>query len=777
MTARGPLACLASLATLLAVQVFPAPDANAGVAEDKCAAALAKAGTKYFGLALKTVSTCELARASGKIDEATNCRPWDGAITDAKTELKLGKAEDKFASSLEKGCTGVVDFSDVVAGRPCDGSPDLATLTTCSVEDGFRADAASLIETVFADNGSLESKPPGELCQKATSKALVKLASARMKERGKCLKNLSKGKIAGPCPDAAAAAKLDSAVSKAGDAIGKSCGAGGVSGANAVVPGFPCDLFEGATFRRGSGASNSLSVQVRYRRCMLAAGSGVGDMASDRAEQQPEPAAFPAGVAAGDATASGFMVWTETADPSDVTLEVASDADFATIVHTDTLTPDVAAGSTVRADVSGLDPATTYFYRFTQGSETSRSGQVRTLESSPMLASLRFSFTGDSNAAFKPFAVLDEISQHDPEFWLYIGDTIYGDDARSGSGVATTRTEYHDKYRENREDRALRDVLANVGVYTIWDDHEVTNDFWGNDPSIQTQMEAGNQAFRDFFPLREDGGDPMKLYRSFKVGELAEFFLLDDRQYRDAQATVTEPACITGTCSVAATDCATDGNCPMGETCHKGTCSDTDDPCSVQADCDAIQLGQTCDPLSGDTLPNLACTLEINDPGRTYLGATQLAWLENALLASTATYKFIGNGPLFQELLFVPYDRWEGYSAERDELVDFITTNSIKNVVFLSTDIHAAIVNNQVSDTSIIEAVGGAIGMDPILRELPPSVAALVPALPGLFPGVQYYDIDRFNVVNATVTGSGLTLEWRDGSGQLLQSSTYPAQP
>ena len=46
--------------------------------------------------------------------------------------------------------------------------------------------------------------------------------------------------------------------------------------------------------------------------------------------------------------------------------------------------------------------------------------------------------------------------------------------------------------------------------------------------------------------MREDSGDPMVLYRSFKWGDVAEFFLTDNRQYRSAQAYVTEPACLSG---------------------------------------------------------------------------------------------------------------------------------------------------------------------------------------------------------------------------------------
>jgi hypothetical protein len=294
------------------------------------------------------------------------------------------------------------------------------------------------------------------------------------------------------------------------------------------------------------------------------------------------------------------------------------------------------------------------------------------------------------------------------------------------------------------------------------------------------QMAEGNQALRDYFPIRENGGDPEQLYRSFKVGELAEFFMLDDRQYRDAQADLTEPACIEGVCSVTLDTCTGQSSCDAiqpGQTCHKGTCSDTGDPCSLVADCDLIQGGQTCDPNSGAALPGLVCQAEIDATGREYLGATQLAWLKDGLLNSTATFKFVANGPLIQELLFVPYDRWDGYTAERQDLLDHIDTNSIENVVFLSTDIHAAIVNDAVGGTSVREIVAGAVGMDPIIRELPGTVGALVPQLPLFFPDVKFYDIDRFNVGIINVTSSAMKMQWHDGSGQLLKQLVFNAAP
>jgi alkaline phosphatase D len=304
-----------------------------------------------------------------------------------------------------------------------------------------------------------------------------------------------------------------------------------------------------------------------------------------------------------------------------------------------------------------------------------------------------------------------------------------------------TVADYRGKYAENRDDRALRDLMANVGTDVIWDDHEVTNDFYG-DPfgAFGPQIVAGNEAFREWMPMKEDLGDAMKLYRSFKYGDVAEFFLTDNRQYRNPQAYVTEPACLSG--------------------------------------------GQPAVlPPAG------ACQNEINNPARTYLGAAQKAWLKAGIAASTAKWKFVMNGPVLSALLFLPYDRWEGYAAERTEMLEFfrnpdgdtMTDDHLKNVVFLSTDIHAAIYNPLVTNPGpsaggIPEIVAGAIGMDSIYRELPPSILPVVPSLPGVFPSIQFYDIDRRNYVHLDLSTTQASITYRDNTGSVLKQFTLTAE-
>lgn len=125
-----------------------AGSAMAGEAEDKCSAAIAKAGAKHFSTTIKTLSKCELSRSSGKLPDTDNCRPSVGAIDDLKTQEKLDKSSAKLAGALTKACAGV-DVADLVNAPPCDAPSDLDDLATCLADDAYAADADSLIGTIF----------------------------------------------------------------------------------------------------------------------------------------------------------------------------------------------------------------------------------------------------------------------------------------------------------------------------------------------------------------------------------------------------------------------------------------------------------------------------------------------------------------------------------------------------------------------------------------------------------------------------------------------------
>ena len=76
------------------------------------------------------------------------------------------------------------------------------------------------------------------------------------------------------------------------------------------------------------------------------------------------------------------------------------------------------------------------------------------------------------------------------------------------------------------------------------------------------------------------------------------------------------------------------------------------------------------------------------------LGATgQLQWLKDGLLASTAVWKVIFTSVVTNTSTKFP-DAWGGYQTEWLSLKQFINSNNIHNVVFISGDLHQASIDN-----------------------------------------------------------------------------------
>ena len=167
-------------------------------------------------------------------------------------------------------------------------------------------------------------------------------------------------------------------------------------------------------------------------------------------------------------------------------------------------------------------------------------------------AAVSFAWSGDTwgygdDPVEPPFPGLRTIAEREPDFFLYHGDTIYAD-ARTPAGKITENTPidealeiYRDKYKEMRDPPAevaertnLQELLETTSVYTVWDDHEVINNFAG---PIEPLMPAGRRAFREYWPLdRDDGADPSasnRFYDSFRWGKHVKLFVVDTRQYRD----------------------------------------------------------------------------------------------------------------------------------------------------------------------------------------------------------------------------------------------------
>lgn len=758
---------LGRVGVLVVSALLLAPTGARAAGPSACALAVDLAQSKYLNAKYRYVAACERKRSSGVLLPTVNCRPANGAVTDAGTASKLATATGKVAPAITAACPTLPPI-----GPACDSAATTAQLAACITASTQDADVEpinvdTLIETVFDANAPV-TNPGLQVCQSTISKKVGQYLKKRIRLHRQCRIRQTKGTNPGPCPDAKMNTLLFKARLKLDTGIRPLCTEAQL--ASNVAPqllfGLPCEQYKNVTFKRsGVTNTNSIAVQDRFIPCIADATASVADRMEDIPFPGAEPSAFTQGVAAGDATDTAAIFWTRLPDSTmGAFLDLALNGAFSVgLVTVNVPAPGVGDDGTVKVDRTGLLPATDYSYRFRQGTDTSPTGRVHTAPApGDATTPLRLGWSGDANAFFRPFSVLDQLRLLDVQGWFFIGDTIYGDDPRSSGLVAQTVDDYYSKYRENRADAGLREAMASMGTYSMWDDHESRNDVSGAVPVYASRLTNGNLAFRRYNPMRDDTGDAMRLYRSFRWGDLAEFFIIDGRQYRSAKYTccnnvVEDGYVITDT----DTTCTTSGELLL--------------PFGLSPSCAA---------------PANACQVALCDPSRTVLGTAQKAWLKSGLLASTAKFKFVMNGTPITNLLFQPSDRWEAYAAERDEILTHIDANSIKNVLWLSTDLHGIVLSpNGVNVAPAAgpnphptpEIVAGAIGMDPIFRELPPTILPILPSLPAFLTHITEYDIDRFNVVLLEVTPGvpqpTAKFNFIDRTGAVIHTLSFTAVP
>ncbi len=274
--------------------------------------------------------------------------------------------------------------------------------------------------------------------------------------------------------------------------------------------------------------------------------------------------ALPQGIASGDVTHESAVIWARTDGPAALQVEwwPASAGDVDDVARSSTRgsgsrtsiqRTTSADDFTAKVRLSELRPDTVYRYRvwtapltaeerFAQAATPGDPGRFRTAPDPATHRDVRFAWSGDLGGqgrcrqGVRGYPILDRALEARPQFFLLLGDLIYGDERcpsppnDPGSDfVAGTLDEYRGKHRYQRGAPALRQFLLEVPVWAMWDDHEVRNNFSG---PFDPQMPAGRQALFDYWPIRVNEEDPTRLYRSVRYGAGLELFILDTRQYR-----------------------------------------------------------------------------------------------------------------------------------------------------------------------------------------------------------------------------------------------------
>lgn len=277
---------------------------------------------------------------------------------------------------------------------------------------------------------------------------------------------------------------------------------------------------------------------------------------------------FSLGVASGDPLPDGVVLWTRLAPrpfeggdmpqaPVEVAWEVSRDRLFRTVDQKGTATAYPELAHSVHVEVSGLEPAREYFYRFRAGGEISQTGRTRTAPAAgAAVERLRFAVCGCSHYEQGYFTAYRRIAEGDFDFVLHTGDYIY--EARPDNGRNDLRVrqhlghepfsvgDYRLRYAQYKRDDDLRAAHQSAPFVMTWDDHEVANNYAGDVDTANTPREvfllrraAAFQAYYEHMPLRRaafPSGSRMQIYRRLRFGSLVDLTVLDTRQYRSDQA-------------------------------------------------------------------------------------------------------------------------------------------------------------------------------------------------------------------------------------------------
>jgi alkaline phosphatase D len=451
---------------------------------------------------------------------------------------------------------------------------------------------------------------------------------------------------------------------------------------------------------------------------------------------------FTLGVASGDPTADGIVLWTRLApEPADPTAlgraavpvgwRVALDQRMRFVVARGVAVAPAELAHSVHVEVNGLQPGRDYFYQFDVRREESPIGHFRTAPGPHELArEVRFAFATCQDWPSGYYTAYRDMLRNDLDLVLHLGDYTYeyAIGPSTGRGMpppdgfeqeTVDLLTYRLRHTLYKLDPDLQAVHATFPFAVIWDDHEVANDYSGlapefgsPSPEFTARRAAAYQAYYEHMPIRSSvarrprGG--LRIYRRLNYGKLVEFTLLDDRQYRS------------------------DNPCGDGEALR----------------CEAALEG-----------------------GYSMLGREQEQWLANGFERSSARWNIVAQQLLIAQLEHVTIqpnwfwnDAWDGYPLARQRLLNEVVDARLRNPVFLTGDWHSTFVNDLKLDfmdpnaeTIATELVTPAITTGGDGTPYGPYYAPMIP----YNPHIKYYEGDRRGYFKASVTPKRLRVDLR----------------
>ncbi|MFC9594225.1 alkaline phosphatase D family protein [Streptomyces sp. NPDC056944] len=379
---------------------------------------------------------------------------------------------------------------------------------------------------------------------------------------------------------------------------------------------------------------------------------------------------FTLGVASGDPLPGSVLLWTRLAPrpfepegglPAErvsVRWELARDERFTRIVRRGRATAHPEFRHTVHVEVDHLDPGRVFFYRFRVGDWISPVGRTRTAPA-PGARNSELKLAAVSCQAYHDgyFTAYGHLAEEDVDVVFHLGDYLYeyAVNATGGARAYTDRRlpdlfnretltleDYRLRYALYKSDPDLRAAHAAHPFVVTWDDHETENNYAGDTPENDVPPEefllrraAAYRAYWEHQPLRRPQrpeGSDMRLYRRLRFGRLAQFDILDTRQYRSDQA--------------------------YGD---------------------------------GWQVPGP----ESEDPARTLTGAAQERWLLDGWRGSRARWNVLPQQVVLSERrdratadFKLSMDSWDGYPASRQRILAGARAAGVENLMVLTGDVH-----------------------------------------------------------------------------------------
>jgi len=417
---------------------------------------------------------------------------------------------------------------------------------------------------------------------------------------------------------------------------------------------------------------------MNRRSFLYRAAMGGGGLLSARSLTKPAPTpaiiisdrmrpAIPFGAQSGDITANRAVIWSRSDRPARMIVEYATTESFQNsrrIIGPAVIEP---TDFTARVDLADLPAGQRIFYRITfQDLNDIKlfsepvTGNFRTTPNTKRDVS--FVWGGDVcgqgwgiNPDFGGMKIFEAMRRMEPDFFIHSGDTIYADGVIPGevklddgsswknittpekSKVAETLDEFRGNYRYNLMDENLRRFNAEVPTLAQWDDHEVRNNWYPGQilddnryavKSVDLLAARARRAFLDYLPIRFNVDDPERIYRAFSYGPLLDVLMLDERSYRG---------------------------------------------------------------------PNTLNHQTKASAETEFFGAAQMSWIKQRLLRSKATWKVIASDMPIGIVVcdgnnYEAFANSHGPALGRElalaDLLRFIKRNRIRNVVWLTADVH-----------------------------------------------------------------------------------------